>query len=85
VLVDTNNLPAMKTDAEPSGGVSQDVSKAWKTLNDADGFTPYIDYATPTFYDDISGGIQKLLAGKQQPKAFTESVEKKYSKFTGSL
>ncbi len=85
VLVDTNNLPAMKTDAQPSGGVSQEVAEAWKTLNDEEGLVPYIDYATPTFYDDISGAIQKLLADKQQPGAFTEGVEKKYSKYTGSL
>ena len=67
VLVDTNNLPAMKTDAAPAGGVAADVDEAWKTLNEADGFVPYIDYATPTFYDDISGAIQKLLGGKMQP------------------
>ena len=85
VLVDTNNLPAMKTDAAPSGGVSADVDKAWKTLNEADGFVPYIDYATPTFYDDISGGVQKLLGEKQDPSGFTSSLEKDYTKFTGSL
>jgi raffinose/stachyose/melibiose transport system substrate-binding protein len=85
VLVDTNNLPAMKTDAAPSGGVAGEVDEAWKTLNEADGFVPYIDYATPTFYDDISGSIQKLLAEKQQPAAFTDGLEQDYTKFTESL
>jgi raffinose/stachyose/melibiose transport system substrate-binding protein len=85
VLVDTNNLPAMKTDAQPSGGVAQEVAAAWKTLNEKEGLVPYIDYATPTFYDDISGAIQKLMAEKQQPKQFTEGVQEKYAKFTGSL
>ena len=64
VLVDTNNLPAMKTDAQPRAALSQEVVAAWKTLNDEEGLCPYIDYATPTFYDDISGAIQKLLAGQ---------------------
>jgi len=85
VLVATNNLPAMKTDAAPSGGVAADVDKAWKTLNEADGFVPYIDYATPTFYDDISAAIQKLLGGKMQPSDFTDSVNKDYTKFTEKL
>ena len=85
VLVETNNLPAMKTDAQPSGGVSQEVAEAWTKLNDEEGLVPYIDYATPTFYDDISGAIQKLLGEKQQPGPFTQGVEEKYSKFTGSL
>jgi raffinose/stachyose/melibiose transport system substrate-binding protein len=84
VLVDTNNLPAMKTDAQASGGVAQDVAEQWKTLNEKQGLVPYLDYATPTFYDDVSGAIQKLLAEKQQPNAFTAGVEKDYTKFTES-
>ena len=40
---------------------------AWQKLNDADGVIPYLDYTTPTFYDDITGAIQELLAGKQRP------------------
>jgi raffinose/stachyose/melibiose transport system substrate-binding protein len=85
VLVETNNLPAMKTDAQPSGGVSQEVDSAWKTLNEKQGLVPYIDYATPTFYDDISSAVQKLLAKKEQPQAFTKGLEQDYTKFTESM
>ena len=85
VLVDTNNLPAMKTDAQASGGVSQEVQEAWTTLNDEQGLVPYLDYATPTFYDDVSGAIQRLLGGKVQPGPFTEGVQQDYSKFTEKL
>ena len=85
VLVETNNLPAMKTDAAPTGGLSAEVSEAWKTLSEEDGLVPYIDYATPTFYDDISGAIQRLLAGRVEPAAFTEGVQEDYAKFTDSL
>jgi raffinose/stachyose/melibiose transport system substrate-binding protein len=85
VLVETDNLPAMKTDAQPSGGVSQEVSEAWRALNDADGLTPYIDYATPTFYDDFSGGVQRLLPGRLSPKEFVDDMQAKYGKFTGTL
>jgi raffinose/stachyose/melibiose transport system substrate-binding protein len=70
VLVETNNLPAMKTDAQPQGALSQEIATAWQELNDADGLTPYIDYATPTFYDDFSGGVQRLLPGRLSPKEF---------------
>jgi raffinose/stachyose/melibiose transport system substrate-binding protein len=85
VLVETNNLPAMKTDAQPTAGLSQEVSAAWKTLNEEDGLVPYLDYATPTFFDDVSGAIQRLLAGKVEPGPFTEGVEKDYTKFTETL
>ena len=52
------------TSSRPASAVNKDVFAAWKALNDADGLTPYIDYATPTFYDDFSGAVQRLLAGK---------------------
>ncbi len=84
VLTDTNNLPAMKGAPAPAAGLSADVATAWQKLNDADGVIPYLDYTTPTFYDDISGAIQELLAGKQDPAAFTKGVQAKFDKWAGS-
>ena len=44
-----------------------------------------MDYATPTFYDDFSGAVQKLMAGKLKPDAFTKAVQADYAKFTDTL
>jgi raffinose/stachyose/melibiose transport system substrate-binding protein len=85
VLVETNNLPAMKTDAEPATGLSADVSAAWKTLNEQEGLIPYLDYATPTAFDDMSSGIQRLLAGRVEPAAFTQDIQDGFQKFTEGL
>ena len=85
VQVATDNLPAMEANAQPSSPVSKDVFAAWKTLSDNDGLTPYIDYATPTFFDDFSGAVQRLLAGKVEPDAFTKSVQEDYAKFADTL
>src|SRR5215213_5272980 len=85
VLVETDNLPAMPTDTQPGTQLSREVFAAWKQLNDAEGLTPYMDYATPTFYDDFSGAVQKLLPGKLQPEAFAKGVQADYAKFTGKL
>ncbi len=84
VLVDTDNLPAMKGAPAPASGVSVDVANSWQKLNEADGVIPYLDYTTPTFYDDISAAIQELLAGKQKPAQFTAGVEKAFTKWTAS-
>jgi raffinose/stachyose/melibiose transport system substrate-binding protein len=84
VLVDTNNLPAMKNAPAPSEGVSVDVANAWQKLNEADGVIPYLDYTTPTFYDDISGAIQELLGGKQDPAEFTKGVQEKFDEWAQS-
>jgi raffinose/stachyose/melibiose transport system substrate-binding protein len=84
VLVDTDNLPAMKGAPAPSGGLSADVSAAWKKLNEVDGIIPYLDYTTPTFYEDISAAIQELVGGKQSPQQFTAGVQKVYDKWANS-
>jgi raffinose/stachyose/melibiose transport system substrate-binding protein len=81
VQVQTENLPAMAANTQPASPVSKDVFAAWKTLSDNDGLTPYMDYATPTFYDDFSGAVQRLLAGKVKPDAFAKSVQEDYAKF----
>ena len=85
VLVETDNLPAMPAATEPSSAAGKDVFAQWKQLNDTDGLTPYMDYATPTFYDDFSGAVQRLLGGKLTPDAFTKGVQAKYAQFTDTL
>jgi raffinose/stachyose/melibiose transport system substrate-binding protein len=81
VLTDTNNLPAMKDAPAPEGGVSSEVAAAWQKLNEADGVIPYLDYTTPTFYDDISAAIQELLDGKSSSQEFTSGVQKDFDKW----
>ncbi len=81
VLVETDNLPAMKGSPAPSGGLNAEVASAWQKLNAADGVIPYLDYTTPTFYDDISAAIQKLMAGKDDPQKFTSGVQSAFDKW----
>ena len=85
VLAETGNLPAMPVDksAIPQG-LPADVFAAWGKLSSTDGLIPYLDYTTPTFYDDITAAIQQLLAGKQDPAQFTAGVESKFRKFADS-
>jgi raffinose/stachyose/melibiose transport system substrate-binding protein len=82
VLAETGNLPAMPVDASAiPDGLPGEVFAAWQTLSESDGLIPYLDYATPTFYDDLSGAIQQLLAGRQDPAEFTGGVERAFRKF----
>jgi raffinose/stachyose/melibiose transport system substrate-binding protein len=82
VLAETGNLPAMPVDeAAIPDGLPGEVFDAWGQLAESDGLIPYLDYATPTFYDDISGAIQQLLAGRQDPAEFTGGVESAFRKF----
>jgi raffinose/stachyose/melibiose transport system substrate-binding protein len=84
VLVETNNLPAMKGAPTPPSGVDAEIARAWQKLNAADGVIPYLDYTTPSFYEDISAAIQKLLAGKDTPQQFTAGVQSAFDKWASS-
>ena len=83
VLVETGNLPAMPADAQPTGAAGEDVFEAWRTLADADGIVPYLDYATPTFYDTITAEVQQLMAGRRTPEEFAEALQGDFEKFRG--
>jgi raffinose/stachyose/melibiose transport system substrate-binding protein len=85
VLAETGNLPAMPVDksAIPQG-LPSEVFAAWGDLSESDGLLPYLDYTTPTFYEDISSAIQVMLAGKDTPAQFTAGVEEAFRKFADS-
>jgi raffinose/stachyose/melibiose transport system substrate-binding protein len=83
VLVQYGNLPAMSTSKGLSGAAGEDVFEAWRTLNDANGLVPYLDYATPTFFDDLSGAVQRLMAGRLSAGDFTEGLQGDFEKFAG--
>jgi raffinose/stachyose/melibiose transport system substrate-binding protein len=83
VLVDTGNLPAMPAKAQPTGAAGEDIFEAWRTLADADGLVPYLDYATPSFYDTITAEVQQLMAGRRSPDEFTGALQEDFEKFAG--
>jgi raffinose/stachyose/melibiose transport system substrate-binding protein len=83
VLVRTGNLPAMPATAQPSGAAGKDVFETWRTLADADGIVPYLDYTTPTFYDTITAEVQQLMAGRTSPDEFTGALQGDFEKFSG--
>jgi raffinose/stachyose/melibiose transport system substrate-binding protein len=87
VIVGTGGLPtfSLPNPDVPAGTSLADIFAAWKTLNDSDGIVPYLDYATPTFYDTITAAIQELFAKKATPDQFTEKVETDYSEFVSTL
>jgi raffinose/stachyose/melibiose transport system substrate-binding protein len=85
VLAATGNLPAPKIGKpKPQGTLLAEVFDAWRRLNESDGIVPYLDYATPDFYDQITAGVQRLMAGRQSPAEFTQSLQSDYAEFASS-
>jgi raffinose/stachyose/melibiose transport system substrate-binding protein len=82
VLAETGNLPAMPVDeAAIPEGLPSEVFAEWRRLSDADGLIPYLDYTTPTFFDDISAAIQELMGGESDPAQFISGVEDSFREF----
>lgn len=83
VLVDTGNLPVVLPDSVTAtpGTLAGDIQAAWKDVSQHGGLVPYLDYATPTFYDTITGAVQQLTAGQYTPAQFTAALQKDAAAF----
>ncbi|MBA3350527.1 MAG: extracellular solute-binding protein, partial [Actinobacteria bacterium] len=85
VITETGGLPAPKgAPSAPSGTVLGDIFTAWDQLNATDSIVPYIDYATPTFYDTITASVQELMADRVDPESFLDTVNQDYTDFMES-
>jgi raffinose/stachyose/melibiose transport system substrate-binding protein len=78
------NLPVYGAGSAPADGPQADVVDAWGAANEQGAIVPYLDYATPDFYDLLTAQVQDLLAGSQSPEDFLSTLEKEYTSFTGS-
>lgn len=85
-LAATGNLPAvLPASYKPRPGtLADDILTQWDTISTTDGLVPYLDYATTTFYNTLSAGMQELLAGQQTPAQFTQALQTDYAAFTAS-
>lgn len=86
LLVKTGNLPAVvpASDKPAEGTLAADITNSFVTISKANGITPYLDYATPTFYDTLTAAMQDLVAGKQSPQQFTQTLQDDYAAFNKS-
>lgn len=87
LLLDTGQIPlhtgATTSSVEP-GSVLADVIDAARAVSESNGVVPYLDWATPTFYDTLTAAIQELMAAQITPKEFVEKVEQDYRDFQTS-
>ena len=86
VFLDQNSLPAVLPEGyEPEPGtLTADITNAYRTVSESGGMVPYLDYATPTFYDTLSGAVQQLTDGQVTPEQFAEILQDDYSAFLES-
>lgn len=84
VVADKGLFPSVDPGSQPTQSAAQaDVFAAWDTVTADDGVVPYLDWATPTFYDTIAAAIQELLGGQLAPDAFLQRLQDEYAAFVG--
>ncbi len=81
MIQDAGNLPVVGGTPESADGVAAEVLGAWATAGEEDALVPYLDYATPDFYDLITAQVQKLGAGSVSVDEFLGTLEDEYSSF----
>jgi raffinose/stachyose/melibiose transport system substrate-binding protein len=86
LLLPTGQIPLRigATTLVEEGTVLADVVNAAATVSDANGMVPYLDWATPTFYDTTTAAIQELMAQRITPQEFVTRIQGDYSEFQSS-
>ncbi|HSE70444.1 MAG TPA: extracellular solute-binding protein [Nocardioidaceae bacterium] len=81
MIQDAGNLPVVGGDPAQADGVAAEVLEAWNTAGEEDALVPYLDYATPDFYDLITAQVQNLGGGQASEQEFLDALEQEYSDF----
>jgi raffinose/stachyose/melibiose transport system substrate-binding protein len=86
LLLPTGQIPLSigQSVSVQDGTVLADVVDAAGAVSDANGMVPYLDWATPTFYDTTTAAIQELMALRITPAEFTQRIQADYSEFQSS-
>ena len=87
LLLETGQIPlhtGTSTSAVQEGTLLSDVVNATATATADNGVVPYEDWATPTFYDTLTAGIQELMANRISPEEFVSNVQADYADFQSS-
>jgi raffinose/stachyose/melibiose transport system substrate-binding protein len=86
LLLPTGQIPLSVGATAPvqEGTLLADVVNAAATVSDANGMVPYLDWATPTFYDTTTAAIQELMALRITPQEFVTKIQADYADFQSS-
>ena len=81
MIQEAGNLPVVGGTADGATGAAADVLDAWTTAGEQDALVPYLDYATPEFYDLLTAQVQELGNGSVDGQQFLATLEDEYTGF----
>ncbi len=87
MLIPTGQLPlyigADTSGIDPESVLGELLAEADR-VSRADGLVPYLDWATPTFYDTTTAAIQELMGLKIGVEEFVRDIDADYAAFQAS-
>ena len=81
MIQEAGGLPVVGSESEGATGAGADVLDAWTTAGEEDALVPYLDYATPDFYDLLTAQVQELGGGSVDGQEFLSTLEDEYTGF----
>jgi raffinose/stachyose/melibiose transport system substrate-binding protein len=85
-FAEAGNLPVLTPEAyaPASGSIAENIATSYAAVSGSDGLVPFLDYATPTFFDTLTTSAQDLIAGQATPEEFTGKLQDDYAAFAAS-
>jgi raffinose/stachyose/melibiose transport system substrate-binding protein len=78
-VTEAGNLPAIGAGEQAVEGLQAEVFDAWARAGEEDLVVPYLDWATPTFFDTLSAAVQDLMAAQVTAEEFLDTLEGEYT------
>lgn len=74
--------PVVPVDSSPDEpGLEADINAAWGQLVEQERIGPYLDWATPTFYNTLAISLQELGDDQMTPLEFAQELQADYAAF----
>ncbi len=87
IYIEDGHIPAALPDGwedlAEEGTIQYDLLAAWERLEADEGMIPYVDWATPDFYEVSTAEIQNLLGFNTTPDEFVDAWNAEWESFHG--
>ncbi len=81
MIQEAGGLPIVGGSPDGATGAAADVLDAWTAAGEQDALVPYLDYATPDFYDLLTAQVQELGNGSVDGEQFLSTLDEEYTGF----
>ena len=83
IQLDTGFMPVDTNASTGEGGVLEEINGVYGTAAEQDGIVPFPDFATPGMIDQLTPGVQGLIAGSTDEETFLSDLQAEWDRVHG--